>query len=135
MLNKRLVVILGALFIFASGCTSGIDDYIEYRVLASVTKFSVPDSSRGNNIRVTMGGVLGSTTAFSLLQIVSERRDTLFEFAVFAKQVDRSGEMYAQQIMTYDTTLVLNYQPPRAKLHYFKITGSNGIFIDSSYVY
>lgn len=135
MLNKRLVVILGALFIFAGGCTSGIDDYIEYRVLASVTKFSVPDSSRGNNIRVTMGGVLGSTTAFSLLQIVSERRDTLFEFAVFAKQVDRSGEMYAQQIMTYDTTLVLNYQPPRAKLHYFKITGSNGIFIDSSYVY
>lgn len=135
MLSKRLVMMLGLLFIVAGGCSNGLDDYIEYRILASVTKFSVPDSSRGNNIRVTMGGVLGPTTAFSLLQIVSQRTDTLFEFAVFAKQVDRSGEMYAQQIITYDTTLVLTYQPPRAKMHYFKITGSNDIFIDSSYVY
>lgn len=135
MFSKRLVVSLGLLFIFAGGCSNGLDDYIEYRILASVTKFSVPNSSRGNNIRVTMGGVLGPTTAFSLLQIVSQRTDTLFEFAVFAKQVDHSGETYAQQIITYDTTLALTYQPPRAKLHYFKITGSNGIFTDSSYVY
>ncbi len=135
MRNKRLVIVLALFFIFADGCSNGVDDYIEYSILASVTKFSVPDSSQGNNIRVTMGGVLGPTTAFSLLQIASQRTDTLFEFAVFAKQVERSGAVYAQQIITYDTTLVLTYQPPRAKMHYFKITGSNGIFTDSSYVY
>lgn len=135
MVNKQLVVMMGLLFIFVGGCASSLDDYIEYRVLATVTKFSVPDSSRGNNIRVTMGGLLGKTTAYSLLEIVSQRTDTLFEFGVFAKQVDRYGETYQEKDITYDTTLVLTYQPPRAKLHYFKITGSNGVFTDSSYVY
>lgn len=135
MVNKQLVVMMGLFFIFVDGCTSSLDDYIEYRVLATVTKFSVPDSSRGNNIRVTMGGLLGKTTAYSLLEIVSQRTDTLFEFGVFAKQVDRYGETYQEKDITYDTTLVITYQPSRAKMHYFKITGSNGIFTDSSYVY
>ena len=118
------------------GCGLGsLENRIEYRVLAIVEKFSVPDSSAAGNIRVTMAGLLGRTTAYSFSEIVSQRKDTLFEFAVYGRYVEEDGKSYEVRDIRFDTTLVLSLSPPRTKMHYFRIVGANGEFSDSSFVH
>ncbi|MGH2567184.1 MAG: hypothetical protein ACRDGA_02515, partial [Bacteroidota bacterium] len=67
--------------------------------------------------------------------IVQERTDSLYEFAVYGKRIEKTGERYDVQEITFDTTLVLTTSPPRLGLHYFRVIGANGVFSDSSRLY
>ncbi|MEX0602460.1 MAG: hypothetical protein WD295_03905 [Bacteroidota bacterium] len=97
--------------------------------------YSVPDSVRFDSIAVYMSGYLGNTTAFSLAEIWYEKRDTVFHFAAIARQVEETGKTYEFKDITFDTTIVLTASTFDRGRRYFQMSGSNGIFLDTSIVY
>ncbi len=123
------------IFVALSCFPTDYEETVEYRVLAEISQFSVPDSVRSTSIPVKLAGLIGRTTAYSLETIVSERTDSLFEFAVYGRRVEKTGARYDIVDITFDTTLVVTTNPPRTGLHYFKAYGSNGTFSDSSRLY
>lgn len=137
-MKRRFPYPLYLLFLvfFVSSCfPTSFDESVEFRVLAEISQFSVPDSVRSTSIPVKITGLIGRTSAYSFETIVSERRDSLFEFAVYGKRVEKAGARYNILDITFDTTLVITTNPPRIGLHYFKVYGSNGTFSDSSRLY
>ena len=125
-------VVLTAL---SCGPTSNEEIFV-YQELAEITAFSVPDSASAASIPVTISAILGKTTASSLEAIVWERNDSLFQFAIYAKRLDKFGEQYQTKDITLDTTLTLTTNPPRFGLHFFRIVSSTGIaLLDSTRLY
>jgi hypothetical protein len=124
-----------AMFVIVSCFPTSYEESVEFRVLAEISAFSVPDSVPYNNIPVRIAGLIGRTTAYRLATIVSERRDSLFEFAVYGIRKEKTGERYDIKEITFDTTLILTTNPRRVSLHYFRVYGRNGIFSDSSRLY
>lgn len=120
-----------------AGCgISGPVEYYSYRVLAEATSLFVPDSSRYNSIRVSLSCLLGMTSASSFEGIASVRTDTLFQFAVYAREVSDSRTRYEPMQVRFDTTLVVSVpQPPAGRKHYFQLLGANQVLLDSSLVY
>jgi hypothetical protein len=135
-MNLRIVLAVAVvMFVLISCFPTSYEETVEFRVLAEISMFSVPDSVPYNNIPVRIAGLIGRTTAFRLAAIVSERTDSLFEFAVYGLRKEKSGEQYDLKDITFDTTLVLSTNPRRVGLHYFRVYGSNGVFTDSSRLY
>ena len=125
-------VVLTAL---SCGPTSTEEIFV-YQELAEITAFSVPDSASAASIPVTISAILGKTTASSFEAIVWERTDSLFQFAIYAKRLDKFGEQYQTKDITLDTTLTLTTNPPRSGLHFFRIVSSTGIaLLDSTRLY
>jgi hypothetical protein len=120
-----------------AGCNiPGPVERYSYRVLADVSSLSVPDTSRYDNIRVSMSGVLGWTSGSSFEGVAYQRTDTLFEIVVYAREVYDSGFKYEAIEVRFDTTLALSVpKPANGKEYFFHLLGGNQILQDSSYVY
>ena len=134
--GRITIAFVGGLILGFGGCNwPASSEHISNRVLADVSSLSVPDTSRFDDIKVSMSGVLGYSTAFSLEGIAFERRDTLIEFVVYAKEEYKSGVRYESREVSFDTTMVLSVpQPIGLKQHFFRLTGANQVLYDSTYV-
>jgi hypothetical protein len=130
-MNPRTISMVAALMLILVSCfPTSFEESVEYRVLAEISAFSVPDSVPSSNIPVRIAGLIGRTTAYRFATIVQERTDSLFEFAVYGVRKEVTGQRYDIQDITFDTTLALTTNPRRVGLHYFRVYGSNGVFQD-----
>ncbi|HXG37997.1 MAG TPA: hypothetical protein VNL36_04410 [Bacteroidota bacterium] len=135
-MSLRILLAVAVVTLVCASCfPTSYEESVEFRILAEISMFSVPDSVPSNNIPVRMSGLIGRTTAYSFASIVSERTDSLFEFAVYGIRKEKTGERYDIKDITFDTTLTLTTNPRRVGLHYFRVYGSNGVFTDSSRLY
>jgi hypothetical protein len=117
------------------GCNLADSEYYSMSILAEVHSLSVPDSSRYNDIRVRMTGLLGTTSAVSFERITVQTADSSIELAVYGRQIYDSGKRYDVLDVKFDTTLVVSVpQPSRARLYAFRLLGANQILRDSSFV-
>lgn len=135
-MNLRILLAVAVVALVVASCfPTSFEETAEFRILAEISFFGVPDSVPSDNIPVRISGLIGRTTAYSFAAIVSERTDSLFEFAVYGVRREKSGEQYDLRDVTFDTTLTLTTNPKRVGLHYFRVYGSNGVFTDSSRLY
>ena len=134
-MKSRPVVIYVLLAFVILSCNSSFEDSIEYDVPGEISIFSVPDSAPSAAIPVHIAGLLGRTTAFSFQGVEYLRTDSLFEFRVHGRRIDRLGEVYTVKDISFDTTLVLSTSPPRVGQHLFRVYGSNGTFQDTCKLY
>ena len=123
------LLVLLALLTFS--CKSSFDDIVEYETVAQINDFSVPDSAPSASIPIHIAGLIGKTTASSFKSVFYQRTDSLFEFAVYGRLVDKYNEVYVTKDITFDTTLVILTNPPRTGRHIFLIYGNNGTFADT----
>lgn len=135
-MDLRILLTVAVVTVVLVSCfPTSYEESVEFRVLAEISLFSVPDSVPSDNIPVHIAGLIGRTTAYSFAAVVWERTDSLFEFAVYGIRKEKTGERYDIKDITFDTTLTLSTNPRRVGLHYFRVYGSNGVFTDSSRLY
>ena len=127
--SRYPLLLLFALMTFS--CKSSFDDSLEYETVAQINLFSVPDSAPSASIPVHIAGLIGKTSASSFKSVYYQRTDSLFEFAVYGRLIDKSNEVYVPRDVTFDTTLVISINPPRTGRHIFIVYGNNGAFADT----
>jgi hypothetical protein len=130
-MNSSRYPLLLLLALITVSCKSSFDDSVEYETVAQINDFSVPDTAPSASIPVHIAGLIGKTTASSFKSIFYQRTDSLFEFAVYGRLIDKSNEVYVTKDITFDTTFVISNNPPRTGRHIFIIYGSNGAFADT----
>lgn len=128
-----LLVILAAAVALCCGPVSIHEEEYDVAVLAFVEYFNVPDSSTQQNIRVTLKGTFGETTAFRFDRINYVRTDSLFRIGVWGREVYKSGVQYPIQHVGIDTVLVLS--TPLKGMHFVELVAAQGILRDSTTVY
>ncbi len=121
--------------LFVLGCdpVSVFEEEYDIAVLAYILAVEVPDSSSQNDIRVTLRGSIGESTAHSFDRINFARTDSVFRIAVWGRESYKPGVTYGPRKNDFDTTLVLT--TPRKGMHYFDIIAAEGILKDSTFVY
>lgn len=121
--------------LFVLGCNpvSVFEEEYDIAVLAYILVIEVPDSSSQNDIRVTLQGSIGESTAHSFDRINVARTDSVFRVAVWGRETFKTGATYEPRRNDFDTTLVLT--SPRKGKHYFDIVAAQGILHDSTFVY
>jgi hypothetical protein len=144
MLNqlKSLLIVLAATAALIGGasmfdsCGPLVNEtVVEQVVQASIDTLFVADSARFNNIRATIRGVWGKTTAYRFGAVVYSRNRYEFNIAVWAVDHEESKLTYEQKDIKFDTTMIFQVPADSLGKYYFKVYGSNGIFTDSTIAY
>jgi hypothetical protein len=119
----------------SSGCNpvSILDEEYDVAVLAYILVVEVPDTSSQIDIRITLQGTIGESTAYRFDRINVAQTDSVFRIAVWGRETYKTGATYGPRNNDFDTTLVLT--SPRKGMHYFDIVAAQGMLYDSTFVH